>query len=167
MAALAADANCSLVGVPTFWRFAASTAGEVFYKGAVIWWDLTSGGATVGQVQVASIAAGDRIVGICAKQQTSVAIGDLIEVLIKGTVWLPLGANIAALDTGGLIGADASGTMSDNPADLVHLAEGAADIAAAANDCLLGRIKEVTASQMLVQLENVGAIYGGTAAAFF
>lgn len=153
MAALAADVNCSVLGTPIYASFSANGA-DVFYQGAVVFID------TGGGVQVVP-AAGDRCVGICTKQQTITAAAQLVEVMVFGLIWLPVGTNIAAADEGNLCVLDIGSTQSDNPADFVS----DLDITAAGDDASLGRILRVTSTQMLVFVTpgTTGQLYVATA----
>jgi hypothetical protein len=162
MAVLAGDTLFQQIGAVVKMSLPCSGA-DTFYRGAVVWCDLTSGGATVGQVQCASIAAGDRVAGIIPYQQTTAAAGDLVEFIIQGLVVLPVGSNVAAADTLSLLLHDISATQTDNPADCVS----SLDTTEAANDCIVGRIRAVTATTMTVQLgDNTGSLYDATAAAW-
>jgi hypothetical protein len=146
MAALAADVNCSTVGHVITAPFSNNVA-DIYYRGSIVYID-TAGGAQVVP------AAGDMAIGISPKKQ-DVAAGAIVDVLIFGLVWLPLGSNIAAADEGDIAMLDISAIQSDNPADLV--AQG--DITLAANDVSVGRIMRCTSTQMLIFIgPNTGAI---------
>ena len=145
MAALAADANASIVGVPTIITFKANAA-DTYFKGSIVYAD-TAGGCQV------TAAAGDRVLGISPKKQV-VALGDEVAVLVEGWVWLPVGTNIAAEDENDVLVNDGP-TDTDNPADMVSHD----DITLAANDAAVGVIKRVTSTQMLVRIgEMTGRI---------
>lgn len=142
MAALAADAYMeALVGFCST-QFVAN-ATDIYYRGAIVFND-TGGGAQV------TAAAGDQALGISPKYQ-SVTAGDLVEVIIGGFVWLPVGTNVSAADEGKLAKLPAAG-LTDNPGDAVSQG----DVAMAANDIVIGRIMRVTTSRMLINLAYCG-----------
>lgn len=162
MAVLAADLNGSTKGSSTIFGFPCSGA-DIFYRGALLWIDLTSGGATVGQAQVASIAAGDKIVGIVTKQQTTTVAGQFVDAWVSGIISMPLGTGLTLADIGDLLVHDISATQTDNPLDcLPH-----GDVTLAANDIAVGRIMFADAVNMYIQLDSwCGRIYDATAAAW-
>lgn len=131
MAALSADVHIPHKGTPTKISLPA-TGADTFYAGALVFIDVSN---NTGQVQVASLAATDVLAGICAKQVTTTAAGDLVEVYIDGVHALPLSA-VAATDVGSFAVCDINGTWTDNPADVVA----AVDITLATNDVLVGPI---------------------------
>jgi len=140
MAALSADVRCRIVGNNYIVDGFSANAADTFYKGAVVWIDAAGG------VQ-ATVADGDRILGISPKQQVIAAAGDLVEVVVFGLVWLPVGTNITAADEGSVCCNDASASQTDNPADLYAAS---AITLEAAKDSALGVIKRVTATEMQV-----------------
>lgn len=141
MAALAADAIFRWQGNPTKFVFSGNVA-DIHYAGALLFID------TGGGVQAVP-AAGDMFAGIVTKQQTVVNAGDPVEAFIDGLFLLPTGTNITAADEGDLAVIDLSGTLSDNPADLVSNL----DVTGAATDIAIGRIYRVTTEGMWVKLE--------------
>ena len=139
MAVLAADVNISAVGDTRNTQFSANGA-DTYFKGAIVYSD-TGGGLQ------ALPAAGDRCVGVIPYKQVVTAAGDEVEVIVEGLIWMPIGtANISAADEGDILCCDISGTLSDNPGDMVS----AIDITIAANDIAVGRILRVTTTQMLI-----------------
>lgn len=153
MAALAADVNGSLVGNYRSAQFVANAA-DTYFRGSIVYAD------TLGGCQVTA-ATNDRVLGYSPRNQV-VAAGDLVEVVTSGQVWLPVGTGITASDEGEILVNDGP-VDSDNPADM----KAAGDITLAAADAAIGRIKRVTATQMLVELGNLtGGIYDATAAAW-
>ena len=162
MAALAADINVSSVGQPLKLPFSANAA-DIFYQGAVIWTD------TAGGVQ-ATIAAGDRVAGISPTQQTVAAAADLVELYVSGYFWTPLGAAITAADEGELLIMTAAGP-TDNIADAVSAGDTKVAEILTDNDAAIGRIKRVTATQMLIELGSfTGSLFvevGATLAGYW
>jgi len=140
MAVLAADVNISAVGDTRNTQFSANGA-DTYFKGAIVYSD-TGGGLQ------ALPAAGDRCVGVIPYKQVVTAASDEVEVIVEGLVWMPLGTNITAADEGDILCCDISGTLSDNPADMVS----AIDITIAENDIAVGRILRVTSTRMLIGL---------------
>jgi len=141
MAALATDVNFRTYGACNKFTFSGNVA-DIHYAGALLFTD------TGGGVQAVP-AAGDYFAGIVSKQQTVVTAGDPVEAYVDGIFLLPTGTNIAAADEGDLAVIDISGTLSDNPADLVSNL----DVTGAANDIVIGRILRVTTEGMWVKLE--------------
>lgn len=131
MAALTADVHIPHKGTPTKIELPA-TGADTFYAGALVWLDVSN---NTGQVQVASIAAGDVVVGICAEQTVTTAAADLVPIYVDG-VWALAVSATAATDVGAYACFDIDGTATDNEADAVN----SADITLAANDVLLGTI---------------------------
>ena len=115
MAVLAKNANVGLVGTGTKISVPCGAA-DIFYEGAVVWTDETSASATVSPVTVAP-ATGDRILGICARQVTTTAEGDLVDIYIDGTFAIKGMTNVTRHDIGELVVFDAGTTITDNPAD--------------------------------------------------
>ncbi len=138
MSALAADVGGATSGISLTVPLKANAA-DTYYRGSIVYID-TGGGAQL------TVAAGDRVAGISTEQKT-VAVGDLVEVLIFGAVWLPVGTNVAAADEGEYLVNDGA-TDSDNPADMVSFG----DITPAANDAIVGKILRVEGSEMLVAI---------------
>lgn len=153
MAALTGDANVNFEGTPKKTTMYAAAA-YTFRKGSLVWVDRTSGGATVGYVQNTSIAAGDRILGICAEAVTTTAIGDPVSVYVDGVFSLPKAAGTTAADVGDYLIHDISATQTDNPADCVA----GVDATVAANDVMVGRILRIENGQVVIDLKP-GAIY--------
>jgi len=86
-------------------------AADTYYKGALVFWDATSGLATTD-----GIADDDIFIGICAKQQVIAAASDLVEVAISG-IWEFLNSNAAIAESGEIVFHDNSAD-SNSPADL-------------------------------------------------
>jgi len=153
MAVMAADANCSVVGYHITAPFSANGA-DIFYKGGIVYIDAAGGVQNVP-------AAADKCLGVTMKQFTTTAAGDLIDVLIFGAIWVPIGTNIAAEDEGDPLMMDIGSTQTENFADCVSAGpEG--DVALAEDDILIGRILRVTTAQMLIFIGhgltgNIGA----------
>jgi len=145
MAVLAKNANVALVGTGTKISVPCGAA-DIFYEGAVVWVDETSPTATVSPITVAP-ATGDRILGICARQVTTTAEGDLVDVYIDGTFAIA-GMSVTRNDIGDLIVFDAGTTITDNPADAVA----AGDITTADNDAILGVLVSYYDSTAYVRL---------------
>jgi len=141
MAALAVDSKFLFKGSPTKHVFSGNVA-DIHYGGALLFTD------TGGGVQAVP-AAGDTFAGIVCYQQTVVTAGDPVEAYVDGLFLLPLGTNIAAADEGDLAIIDISGTLSDNPTDIVANL----DVTGAANDICVGRIIQVTSEGMWVKIE--------------
>lgn len=142
MAVLAADVQIPHVGNPT--KISIAVAGaDVFYAGALVF-AAAAGGA------VALAAASLPFLGIVARQFTTVAAGDLIEVYVDGVFRFPTGGAITIADQGDALIMDASGTVSDNPADCVS----AVDSTLVATDVLIGQILTVDADGMWIQLKK-------------
>jgi len=152
MAALSADLNMSVVGSPTTVPLPAIGA-DIFYRGAVIYIDPT------GYVTPAG-SAGARIAGICPRQQTTTAAGQLVEILVFGFVWLPIATTLALADVGSVLYMD-SADQTDNPVDALNQE----DTAIAASDAMVGRILTLgptagsSPTQMLI---HVGGNYTGS-----
>ena len=141
MAALAADSIFRFKGSPTKHVFSGNVA-DIHYAGALLFTD------TAGGVQAVP-ANGDYFAGIVCYQQTVVSAGDPVEAFIDGLFLLPAGTNIAAADEGDLAIIDISGTLSNNPADIVSNL----DATGAVGDIAIGRIVQVTSEGMWVKLE--------------
>lgn len=154
MAALTADINISTDGDITITPVKADAA-DVFYQGAICWADLDASGDAI----VGSIAAGDRVLGVCMKY-VNAADGDLIPILVGGCIWFPAITGIDATDVGSLITFDA-GTLTDNIDD----ADSSAALTLAANDAAVGKLIRYDSSLgCLVQIGNMtGLIYAGAA----
>lgn len=141
MGVLTADINLSTVGKVITAPFSANAA-DTFYRGAIVFTDADGG------VQVTYAATLDRCLGISPKTQVTTAAADVVEVIIYGALWVPIGSGISAADEGDYLMVDASETSSDNVADAVSLT----DMTQAQHDMVLGQILRVTATQMLIFL---------------
>lgn len=141
MAALAADVNGSTVGPVTTLPFSANAA-DTYFRGSIVFTDAAGG------VQVTYAATLDRVVGVSPSKQVIANIGDEVDVIVHGAIWLPVGSGIAAADEGDLLMVDISATSSDNPADAVSVT----DATEALGDMIVGQIMRVTATQMLIFL---------------
>lgn len=160
MAVLAANANVAIVGTGTKISVPCGAA-DIFYEGAVVWTDETSPTATVSPVTVAP-ATGDRILGICARQVTTLAEGDLVDVYVDGTFAIKGMTNVTRHDIGEFVVYDAGTTITDNPADAVS----AGDITLADNDAILGRLVSYVDSTAYVKLgDTTGLIRAADATA--
>ena len=134
-----------------------ANAADTFYRGAVVFVD------TAGGVQVTA-AAGDRCKGVVLKQQVIAAVGDQVEVMIRGIVAFPAKAAVVAADEGSNMLLDASATLTDNIADACFDSNEA--LTEAANDTVLGRIERVTSSQMFIHLgSQTGGLFDATTTA--
>ncbi len=144
MAVLAANIDVSWVGNPNKLTFAA-TAADTYYCGSLVF--IIKG---TGKVQPLA-AANYNFAGICVEKQTIAAADDPVEVFVDGIFLLPIGSAISAADEGDLLIMDASGTLSDNPADLVSNL----DATGVATDVVVGRVLRVPdAAHMWVQLDH-------------
>lgn len=133
MAALAADVHIPHKGNIEDWKISLpATGADTFYAGALAFIDVSN---NTGQIQVASLAAGDVLAGIVAKQTVTTAAADLVEIYVGG-LWALAVGGVAATDVGAFAVADVDGTLTDNEADLVA----SVDITIAANDILVGPI---------------------------
>lgn len=129
MAVLDADVHIPHKGTPT--KMAMPCAGaDIFYAGALLYAD-----AADGLVQ-ALPAAGDVFAGICAKQVTTTAANDLVEVYVDGIHALAY-ASAAEGDQMDHIVIVALGTLSDNEADAQVVLTGAL----AGNDIRIGKMR--------------------------
>lgn len=147
MAALAADTYCETVGPVRIQKYY-NNAADTIYRGALVYHD-SAGGAQV------TYAAGDVALGYSPKKQT-LAVGDEMEVITEGFLWLPLGTNIAAADEGDWLINDGP-TSTDNPGDLVS----AGDITLASGDMICGKIQRATSTHMLIYINPMwmGCVY--------
>jgi predicted RecA/RadA family phage recombinase len=143
MAVLAADINVNYRGNPTKFDFLC-TAADIYYAGALVF--IIKG---TGKVQPLA-AANYNFAGICCKQVTTTAAGQAVECFIDGIFEVPLGANIAAADEGDILLMDASGTLSDNPADLVANL----DVTGVVTDVCVARLLQAKTATMWIQLEH-------------
>ena len=112
MAALAADANVSVLGTPIYAPFK-SNITKLYYQGSIVY-ILAAGNVTNVPVDTAMAC------GICTKQQ-NVTANDEIEVMVFGAAWVPLGSSVTAADEGSYLVHDSNvaGTLTDNIADKV------------------------------------------------
>lgn len=150
MAALTGDINISEVG-PVVTVPLSANAADVYYKGAVVYID-TAGGAQV------TFGTADRPIGISPKQQNP-AIGDEVQVIVWGVMWVPAITGVAALDEGErLVG---TGAMTDNIDDY----DSGSGVTVAANDICLGRILRFTTTRTLIFVNGglAGSVAIGTA----
>lgn len=132
-------------------------AADKFYAGAIAWYDQSGGGSKL----TVTPAAGDKVAGIVAHYKETLAADELVEIYIAGLVDFPAISNIDIADAGDLLIFDVSAAITDNYADCVT------DATLAANDAVVGRIKNVYNSRVYVLLGDVtGYIYDATAAAF-
>lgn len=160
MAVLAKNANISISG-PVTKISVPCGAADVFYEGAVVWTDETSPTATVSPVTVAP-ATGDRVLGICARQVTTLAEGDLVDVYVEGVIGIAGMTNVTRHDIGELVVFDAGTTITDNPTDAVS----AGDITLADNDAVLGRLVSYVDSVAYVKVGDfTGRIFAADATA--
>lgn len=134
MAALAAQANIFQVGGGGVKTYGPAHQADTFYGGALLF---ALDVHTTGKVScVPTSGVTEKFLGICSKTQVIAAADDPVE-FFSGGVWsFPAIATVAALEIGGWLVADKSGTISDNPADLVAVG----DITPATGDCVIGQI---------------------------
>ena len=153
MAARTADAIINSYSNPVVITVPVEGADE-FYRGAVVWTDLTNNGkATVAP------ASGDRPLGICTHHQTTTAANDEIEVVVNGIVEVPCAATITAADNSSLLVYDVNVAITDNTADAVS----DLDATLEASDAVLGRILRADGSFAVIELSNLtGRIYSAT-----
>lgn len=143
MALLAADVNISFVGPVTIAPLVANIA-DTYFQGSLV------SSVAAGNVTCVSATAQSPM-GISPKQQV-VAAGGLVEVVVSGLVWMPLGSAITIADEGDILVYDTSAaTTSDNPADTVS----GLDITAATGDGIWGRIIRCTSTQMLIEFGSL------------
>jgi predicted RecA/RadA family phage recombinase len=124
-----------------------------------VWADFsTPSGATA----TVTPAAGDKILGICARQVTTTAAGDLVDIYTSGIFAIKGMSSIDNTDIGGFAIMDVSAAVTDNPADCVSTV----DATEAANDCMLGKIVSYYDSTAYVELGPgvTGWIYNATSA---
>lgn len=121
-----------------------------YYGGSIVFTDATSGLAS--NPSIAAFAAGDVILGICAKTKVVAVDGELVEVYIDGVFLVPF-VGAATADAGDTVMADTSATPTDNPADLVSGADGTP----AAGDALLGQCLGIVGSAGWVKLDTCKA----------
>jgi len=159
MAALANDAQVSQLGSSAVKITLPCVKADTFYSGAVVWLDVSG---DTGQVQVDSIAAGDRIAGICAKQQTTTAAADEVEIYVGGIWEMPCAAGVTATDVGYWLVHDIGATQTDNPADLVASVDASNGLEA--NDACMGLILGLPSTARVIVNCGVlqGSIYSAT-----
>lgn len=152
MAALAQDANVCQVGGGGVKVVGPAHQADTFYAGALLF-ALNIG--TTGKVScVPTSGTAERFLGICSKRQVTTAADQLVEYFVSGIFLFPAIGTIAATDIGSYLTADKSGTISDNPADLVS----SLDITAATGDCVIGRIVGMDGSSNLYVDIGVGGM---------
>jgi hypothetical protein len=127
MAALSADVHIPHLGTPTKMTVRALGA-DTFYAGSLVFADSTGGLAQLVP------AVNDTFLGICAKQVTTTAALDPVEIYVDGIHALAfIGA--ADVDAGKVVFQDIDGTQSDNETDLVAELDGPP----VAGDILIGK----------------------------
>ncbi len=147
MAVLAKDLHIPHVGNPTKVPIRVAGADE-FYAGALVF-AAAAGGA------VALAAASLPFLGIVTRHFTTTAAGDLIECFVDGVFKFPTISTITGADEGDALIMDASGTLSDNPADCVS----AVDATIVVTDVLIGQILTVVSDGFFVQLKKGTGVY--------
>ena len=145
MAALTAEAHTPHVGPVLKLSLPAETG--TYYGGSIVFSDVTSGLAS--NPSIAAFAAGDVILGICAKTKVVAGDRELVDVYVTGVFLVPF-VGAAAADVGDTVMADVSATPTDNPADLVSGADGTP----AAGDALLGQCLGFSGSSGWVKLDT-------------
>ena len=143
MAVLAVDAQVHHMGGGVKVTGPAHQA-DTFYGGAILF-ALAVG--TTGKVScVPTSGTSERVLGICSKKQIITAADQPVEYHRGGVFLFPAVASIAATDIGSFLVADKSGTISDNPLDLVS----SVDITPVTGDCVVGQIIGMDASSNLI-----------------
>lgn len=146
MAALTADVQIPALGATAVKLALPAVGADTFYAGALVYADATNGKCQV------TMAAGDRFLGICAKQKVVAAADELVDVYVDGIFLLPF--NGAAVDdVGEKVWMDTD-VATDNPADLLP----DADITLAANDVLIGKCLGLSGSSGWVKLHTIAGL---------
>lgn len=127
MAALSADVYLT-TGANTRQMKLKALGADVFYKGAIVVYD-----ASTGFIQVPTGGSADEFAGIVVEQTTTTAQGDEVLVMTEGEVLIPYGTTAQQGDEGDLLFRDISAN-SDNPEDLLSATY------AASADIAIGRI---------------------------
>ena len=131
MAALTADAPMPHKGHLT--KIGVKCVGaDTFYEGALVYGDATDGKAQA----TATTTEDDVFLGICARNITTTAANQIVEVYVDGLWAFRPTVAIVEGDVGDVLIIDDSATLSDNPADCVT---GAA-ATTAVHDILIGKI---------------------------
>ena len=138
MAALANDSPHPHIGnVSAFKLGVKCVVADTFYAGALVYGD-----AGTGLAQVSVPAAGDVLLGICAKTRTTTAANQIVEIYTRGLFALPI-ETPAEGDVGDVAVVDIDdGGRTDNPTDAMT----GADATLAANDILVGKIVAINAT---------------------
>jgi hypothetical protein len=157
MAALTQDANACQVGGGGVKVVGPAHQADTFYAGALLF---ALNVHTTGKVScVPTSGTAERFLGICSKRQVTTAADQLVEYFVGGVFLFPAIASIDATEIGSFLVADKSGTISDNPADLVA----AGDITPLTGDCVIGRIVGLDgSSNIYVDLNVAGLIITST-----
>jgi hypothetical protein len=151
--ALTADLNVSTEGVPKIASVQVDQA-DTWYRGALIWVDLTNGLATC-----ANMLSGDRILGICTKKQTTTAANQKIDIMVGGLIWLPKAAGTGIADIGDWLNWNAGTALTDDPTAL----QSATDATLAAPDAKVGQILDVDLTLLMVLVNlKPGTVYSAT-----
>lgn len=154
MAALTADVDHPHKGSLDQYKLSIpAVAADTFYKGALVYGD-----ATNGLCQVSVPAAGDVLLGVCAKQVVA-AIGDPVDIYAGG-LWALTKSTPTEADVGCAMFQDVNVAPTDNPADAITLEDSALE----ADDILIGKILAVDVEEttrVWVQLDP-GWIYSIT-----
>lgn len=119
---------------------AAETA--TFYAGGLCFIKKGTGGVV--HIPVANY----NFAGVVTKTVSATSGVTYVEVFTNGMVLLPTGAAITVADEGDLAIMDASGTLSDNPADIVSNL----DATGAATDVVIGRIMQAATEGMWIHI---------------
>ena len=152
MAALTADVSIQYKANPVKFSVAADVA-TTYFAGSLIF-GLVAGNAT--KVPVTSLP----FIGISAYQQV-VAAGGEVECFVGPFIaLLPPIATIAIADEQDFLIMDASGTLSDNPGDLVGAAYSGADIVLDNGDILVAKILRVVTAGIWISVHDPSAGLG-------
>lgn len=134
MAALTTGADVQHKGNIEKWKLAVKAVGaDTFYRGALVYGDAANGKAQ------AVPAAGDVLLGVCAKTTVATAADQMIEIYAGGLWGFACATTVVEGDVGDVLVMDVGTTTTDNPADLVT---GAA-ATLADDDILFGKILAV------------------------
>jgi len=137
MAALTAAVDLQHKGNLEKWKLSVKCVGaDTFYAGALVYGDATNGKCQ------AVPAAGDVLLGICAKTTTTTAANQLVPIYTGGLWAMACTVAVVEGDVGDVLIMDISAAQTDNPADCVT---GAA-ATLADNDILVGKILAVDAN---------------------
>jgi hypothetical protein len=156
MAVLAKNANVAVMGTPVKISVPCGAA-DIFYEGAVIWADFSSPSGSI--IVNCAPAAGDKVLGICARQVTTTALGDLVDIYTSGIFAVKGMTNVDASDIGGYA-IFLAAALTDNPTDMVSTVDATETV----NSCMVGKIVSYYDSTAYVELGPgvTGWIYNAT-----